>query len=266
MSVEVLVSTMNMKNDNIISQMNLDSDAIVINQCNEFGYRDLNINRHFIKVFSFNEKGIGLSRNNALLRSKSEFVIFSDDDMEFYRGYSECVSKWFERIPRADMLIFNIDSNDQRFRKNTKVKKVNFFNSLNYGAVRFVCRSDVIKHKNICFSTLFGGGSKYSCGEDSLFLCDCLRKKLKVYTVPESIAKLNVLRESTWFKGYNEKYFFDNGVFWACTEKKFGLMFAIAILIKNFKYYKNDISFKKALNNIVYGYKYIKNKNYLSKR
>ena len=41
---------------------------------------------------------------------------------------------------------------------------------------------DIAAH--ITFSLLFGGGAKYSNGEDSLFLKDCLKYGLVVYAVP----------------------------------------------------------------------------------
>ena len=55
----------------------------------------------------------------------------------------------------------------------------------------------------------------YSCGEDSIFLYDCLKRGLKMIAVPVSIAELRETRESTWFSGYNDKYFMDKGVLYA---------------------------------------------------
>ncbi len=50
----------------------------------------------------------------------------------------------------------------------------------------------------------------YSWGEDTLFLKELIEKGLKLYKSPIRIASVD-MSDSTWFKGYNEKYFKDKG-------------------------------------------------------
>ena len=69
MKIEVLASVMNKSNHDILKQMNLKTDAIIINQSNCFNYEEIMYNNNNIRFISFNEKGVGLSRNNALMRS-----------------------------------------------------------------------------------------------------------------------------------------------------------------------------------------------------
>ena len=64
---------------------------------------------------------------------------------------------------------------------------------------------------NIRFDEAFGAGSKFEMGEENIFLADIFRKHLKIYYVPEKIGTLKVNHPSSWFKGYNEKYFIDRG-------------------------------------------------------
>jgi len=59
---------------------------------------------------------------------------------------------------------------------------------------------------------LFGGGAKYSNGEDSLFLKEFMDKGYRVYTAPVTIGREQRKGESSWFAGYNEKFFYDRGV------------------------------------------------------
>ena len=63
----------------------------------------------------------------------------------------------------------------------------------------------------------FGGGCIYSSGEDSLFLKACFERGLKVYSnayVLGSCCK----DVSSWFRGFNEKYFYDKeqGIYLDC--------------------------------------------------
>lgn len=77
----------------------------------------------------------------------------------------------------------------------------------------------LIDKANIHFSHLFGDGCKYSSGEDSLFLIDCFRKGLRVYSYDGLIGD-NIRDSSTWFRGYTEKFFYDRGAFAACAFPK----------------------------------------------
>jgi len=77
--------------------------------------------------------------------------------------------------------------------------------------VSFAVRRDRLLSSGVTFSLLFGGGAKYSNGEDSLFLKEFMSKGYSVYTAPVTIARETV-GESTWFEGYNQKFFHDRGV------------------------------------------------------
>ena len=61
------------------------------------------------------------------------------------------------------------------------------------------------------YSVLYGGGARYSNGEDSLFLRDCLKAGLRIYSHTICIGE-ETERQSTWFSGYHEKFFRDRGV------------------------------------------------------
>lgn len=108
--------------------------------------------------------------------------------------------------------MFNVDvAEDRRTYFITEEKKVHFYNCGRYGAVSFAIRTDALKKSGVRFSTLFGGGAKYSNGEDSLFIKELMDKGIQVYTSPEVIGR-ETESESTWFSGYHDKFFFDRGV------------------------------------------------------
>ena len=58
MKIEVLASVMNKSNHDILKQMNLKTDAIIINQSNCFNYEEIMYNNNNIRFISFNEKGV----------------------------------------------------------------------------------------------------------------------------------------------------------------------------------------------------------------
>ena len=97
----------------------------------------------------------------------------------------------------------------------------------------------------IRYSLLFGGGAPYMNGEDSLFLHDCLEKKLKVYRSPVYIGD-EKRGDSTWFKGYDDKFFFDRGVLYHFLYKAMAPVFGFRFLFKNRKTMCRDMGLMKS--------------------
>ena len=210
--VQVLIATMNQKDHSLLKKMNIKSDAIVGNQCGIDKVEHFKYEGYDVAFYSFAEKGVGLNRNNALIRATGEICLFADDDMVYVDDYVEIVKSAFKSHPYADALIFNINTEggNQQRRYNYRVKRIRTYNSLNYGAVRLAVRLDSIKKNRICFSQLFGGGTVYSSGEDSLIIRDMLRHGFKIFAIPKVIATVDQTT-STWFSGYHEKFFYDKG-------------------------------------------------------
>ena len=96
MKLQLLVSAVNEDVSTLAQRMNLESDAIIINQTDHFDYTEYEHKGKKIQCYSFAEKGVGLSRNNALLRAEGDIVLFSDEDIVYDSGYEEKILKAFE--------------------------------------------------------------------------------------------------------------------------------------------------------------------------
>ena len=213
MNVQVLVAAMHQTDYSLLQKMNIRSDVIVGNQCDRNSVENFEFNGYKATYLNFKERGVGLNRNNALIRATGDICLFADEDLVYADNYVEIIKKAFEKRPQADALIFNINTvggEDRHRRQNTKEKRIRIFNSLNYGATRIAVKRTSLLKKRICFSQLFGGGSMYSSGEDSLIIRDMLKNGLKIYAIPETIAAVDQAA-STWFSGYHEKFFYDKG-------------------------------------------------------
>ncbi len=263
MKIEVLVATMHQQDTALIEKMNLETDAIIINQTDKHEFKEVTLNENKIRFYSFNERGVGLSRNSALMRSDADICILADDDMVFCDGYAEAVKKAFDENKDADLIIFNlIEENKSQNRENTTSTKINIFNYMNYGAARIAFRRKSVTYNGITFNLNFGGGTAHSSGEDTLFLSDCLKKGLKIVAVPQSIAKLNDERESTWFKGYDEKYFFDKGIVLALAHPVLAKPFSLYLTLRHNEYKESGMSKAQIYKEICKGISFIKNNNY----
>ncbi len=247
--LQVLLSCMHEKSpETIYRRMNLQSDSIIVNQCDDFGYQSKKIKGKQCLFISCPERGVGLSRNTALMRSDAEIAVFADDDEVFVDGYEQKIIGEFDKHPEADAIVFNVENDDKArpMYQNTNFKRLRFYNSLRYGTVRLAVRVDKIKQNNINFSLLFGGGAKYSNGEDSIFITDILKSGLKLYASPIKIADLEA-GDSTWFKGYNKKFFVDRGVLFRRLSRFLAPVLILRFAIKERAKYQDQMSFKQAL-------------------
>jgi len=238
MNVQVLIATMNQVDHSLLEQMNIQTDAVVGNQCDRNEIDTFDYENHRIRWLSFAEKGVGLNRNNALMRADADIVMFSDDDMVFVDGYEKIIREAYERLPQADIIVFDLKYPDSQ-RKRAPIKKIEKLNartSMRFGAARISARLDSLKINGISFNLCFGGGARFSHGEDSLFLMECVKRGLKIYSYPVVIAQL-VDRESSWFEGYTEKFFFDKGVLFSLLFPRMCGLYAFAHCFKKQKRY-----------------------------
>ncbi len=233
--------------------MNIKTNVINVNQCDENKYIKLEEKEFNVEVFNSNQRGVGKSRNLALINAWDDILIMADDDEVFVDNYESIILNEFKNNPDADMIIFNVRVHNKSKIKNTTTKngRVRFFNALRYGTVTFAFKRDKIHKNAIFFSLLFGGGAKYGSGEDSLFLMNVLNKKLKVYSVTQTIADV-YNEDSTWFKGYNEKFYFDKGALFAAISRKYFFFYIIQFWLRRYNN-QSSISRIKALKSLFKG-------------
>ena len=258
MNVQLLISAMFAEPKELVNKMNVSSEAVLINQCDVNGFENFwvqdadGIDRE-IKAYSFNERGVGLSRNNALLRADKEISLFSDDDIIYVDDYEKRIASEFEKHKEADVLLFNVEvCEERRTYFNTDFHRVRWYNCGRYPAYAIAIRTDKMHSSNLTFSLLFGGGAKYSNGEDSLFLRDCLKAGLKMYATDVVIGR-DEAGESTWFFGYNKKFFYDRGVLYHYLYGAMAKVWGLRFLLKNKATMCKEIPFKHAYRHLKEG-------------
>lgn len=246
MKVQVLASVMNETMETIVNRMQLDSDAVIINQCDRLQAQEMEHQGHIVRFFSFPDRGVGRSRNEAILRADQDICLFSDGDIVYEPGYADAITAEFERNPKADMILFNITVEEARRTYHiTERRRVHWYNCGRYGAVSFAVRRDSLLKSGVTFSLLFGGGAKYSNGEDSLFLKEFMSKGYRVYTAPVTIGREEA-GASTWFAGYNEKFFADRGVLYHYLYGKMSWLMSLRFLLAHKAVFCKDITVRQA--------------------
>lgn len=252
-TMDILVSCMYQKNMDIISKSNIKSDAIIINQCDCESYSKKIIPYGTIQMFSTKQRGLTKSRNMAIKKSKADICLLCDDDEVFQDDYLEKVLNAYNELPQADIIVFKMANRVPSFKD--KVMKIKFPMTMKVCSWQISFRRQSIINANIKFDELLGAGTDNGAEEELKFLTDCEKSGLKIYYVPSVIASVQQ-NKSTWFHGFNEKFFRDRG---NTTRYILGLplsiIYAIYYAIKKYDMYKKDISFKNALKSTFQGIK-----------
>ena len=225
MQLEVLLSVMNL-NKKDLDKMNITSKCTVINQCDKESFE----NYKNFDIYSYKEIGVSNSRNRGLEHISEDIIILCDNDVIYNDDYEKLIIDEFKNNKDADVIIFNFNVLNRMKRINKKRKKLHIYNSLNYATYNIAFRRN--KLGNIRFNTLFGPGAKYNNGSDTMFIVDLFKNKLKVYSSPIFIGTTHN-NNSTWFKGYIEKYFFNKGALFTAINRRLRHILCLQYLIRH---------------------------------
>lgn len=237
MKLEVLLSVLNL-NEKKLNKMNITTDCVVINQCDKKEYKKY---KNF-KIYSYKERGISISRNRAIEKATGDILLLCDDDVIYKSNYEEIILNAFKNNPEADVIFFNFDTINRISKTNKKNKRLYIYNSLRYASYNIAFRKESIK--KIKFNLLFGSNENFKGGEDTLFIVDCLKNGLKLYSSTECIGTVNH-EKSTWFKGYNERYFFDKGALFCAINTPLKDLLCIQYLLRH-RYTYKELGFLNA--------------------
>ena len=255
---EILCTTMQQTDFSKIKEMNIKSDVVFANQCDHTSYEETEFDGHKAKMISTETRGVGKNRNLALIYASADICLFADDDVVYNDGYEKIICDFYDNHPDADLVVFNLlvsrNGSEPKsvIHSSGKLKR----KTLSFGTYAISVRRSAIDWHNIRFHHQFGGGTPFSCGEDSKFLNDCFDNKLTAYTCSDTIGSV-FHKESTWFDGFSDKHFIDKGVLFYSLMKKLALPATLYHCIKHKSEYAQFGS-KKAFKLMLQGIKLAK--------
>ena len=221
--VQVVMAAMNQIDFSLINKLNIRCDAIVANQTDTESVWEMNTSDQKVKMVTTKTHGVGKNRNIGIENATGEILLFADDDLTYNDDMAEKVGVAFDELPDADVIIFGTffsKGGEIYERVYCKTRKLSRFKSMRYGAYAIAIRRESLVRSGLAFNEKFGGGCIYCHGEDSDFLYNCYKKGLSVYTY-DYVLGVSAKDSSTWFCGYNEKYFYDTG---ALLKNTFGFL------------------------------------------
>lgn len=254
----ILLSCMGEMDHSIIERSNIQSDVIVVNQCNRNSVERFEFEARKGKTYdaifvNTTDRGLSNSRNMAISYANDDDICqICDDDEMIAENASEIILKAYEEHPKSDIITFVVDRKDKNYPLKSQV--LNFIGILRTSSVQITFRKKSIATLDIKFDNMLGSGTGNGAGEEIKFLLDCKKNHLKLLYIPQSIAKLKSY-DSKWFKGYNESYFQNFG--WSTRRimgGTIGAPYLIYWLITHKKLYNSEISFWKSFRNIMKGF------------
>ncbi|MCD8328034.1 MAG: glycosyltransferase [Ruminococcus sp.] len=251
--LEVLVSCMHQSGMDIVSESNITGSAVVINQCDKSSYCEMLTKNGRARMFSTTARGLTVSRNEAIRRSNAEICLLCDDDEVFEEDYESGILKAYDKLSDADVIIFKMTNRKPSFKD--KIQRLRFPKTMRVSSWQISFRRESLLKSGVRFDELLGAGSGNGAEEELKFLCDCEKAGLRIYYVPFKIAFVGH-SGSTWFNGYDEKFFYNRG---STTRYILGAftasLYALYYVVKKREKYKGSISFACALKAIFKGIK-----------
>lgn len=217
---EILCVTMHQSDFSKIEEMNIRSNVVFANQCDHTSYEEKEFDGHVAKMISTQTRGVGLNRNLSLSYASAEICLLADDDVTYDDDMEKRVIAEFDAHPDADVMIFHLDTDSDRKQiKYDKTRKCGRFERMPWGGCRIAFRLNAVLKANLWFTTLFGGGCVFPSGEDSMWLTDAKRAGLTFYVSKETIGRVS-FDTSTWFTGFDEKFYYAKGAYYAAAHPK----------------------------------------------
>ena len=255
MTLQVLLSAMHLADESYLDTLHVVSDAVVINQCDRTCRRDVNRTagdrRQHVRYIESTQRGLSVSRNMAIRNATADICILCDNDVEYVPGYEEMILSAFEQNPEADLIVFYIRRKEKPQPNYPTKRWMNYLSVLKIFSPEIAFRRSSVE--GITFNESFGAGSgKYLMGEENIFLYDCLKAHKKILYMPLKIADLRE-EKSTWFQGYDRKFFFSRGANYAAMSRFFSVPLIWQFAIRKRALYKDNMSLFQAISHMYRG-------------
>lgn len=256
----VLISCMNQHDYSIVERTRVQTDCVVVNQCDKDGVYEYEFQNKrgklcHVKFISTTQRGLSKSRNMALRNTTADICQICDDDEELEDGYEDHIIEAYKILPEVAAILFKIRRNDgypQVFpNKTTSLSMIRLFMS---SSQQITFRRQVVSETNLFFDEKMGSGTGNGGGEEVKFLLDLKRANQKVFFYPALIAAVNP-GESQWFHGCDKKFIRDKG--WAIRRTvggTLGLIYNLYFVVSHRKEYISNMSMLSALKEMCIGW------------
>lgn len=215
-SLEVLIPTMNLKIEDIksfLSFWNIQSDCVISNQCGSVGVFEFDYKNHKVRLFNVDSLGVSANRNNLLRHLDSDIGLFIDDDCSLLDGYKDKVLNEMNDYSAEAALFNGINDEGGVINKRGRTISCKKYSDISHMGGPGICVSrNLILSKKVFFNESLGTPNYIYLGEDSLFGLTLIKSKCRVIKSKQMVFRImQDIDNSSYFKGFNEQYFYSRG-------------------------------------------------------
>ena len=135
-------------------------------------------------------KGVAKSRNVVIENTKTEYLLFGDDDIEFKEESIDAAIAYLESNKEISVLLLQAIDQTGTLRKRypKRAHPLKLINSAKAATYEMIIRVKDIKNASIRFDENFGAGADNYLGDEYIFIADALRAGLKGQFLPIVVA------------------------------------------------------------------------------
>ncbi len=244
--LQVLLSAMFLEGYEYINSLQISGDCLVVNQCERESSDVIIEKTRTVKYIETTERGLSKSRNMAIRNADADVCILCDNDVEYVESYEALICNAFEAHPTADIIVFYIQRKEKPVPNYPTERRMNYLSVLKIFSPEVAFRREAVLKHGISFHERFGAGAHYYMGEENLFLYDCLRAGLEILYMPVKIAALRET-ESTWFQGYEERFFISRGANYCAMTRGFSVLLILQFAVRKRKLYQGSQTMLQAI-------------------
>jgi len=264
--MKTLVSAMHLADYKYIDILNIQTDAVIINQCDRDERQEIQAledeKGRNVLFLSSTERGLSKSRNQAIRESArlgtdvehrdaaeadvehrdaadDDICIFCDNDVVYEDNAKDLITGAFSRHPEADIIVFFIRRPERQAPIREAEGDLKYSGAMKIFSPEIAFRRSSLVKNNLYMNELFGAGAKYGMGEENIFLFEAIGKGMKVLYCPVEIAHI-LDTESTWFHGYTDKFFTDRGANYYAMTRKWYWLLILQFAVRKRALYRGD--------------------------
>ena len=121
--------------------------------------------------------GVAKSRNRAIWQASGEYLVFSDDDIEFdAKGLAAAVD-YLDNHPQFSLLLCQASDPAGVLRKRypKNIEALNKYNCARAATYEMVIRVEAVRQLSVFFDEEFGAGAKNYLGDEYIFIIDLIK-------------------------------------------------------------------------------------------
>lgn len=248
MTFNLLISCMHQRDKSIIERSNVQSDVVVINQCDHNSVEEFNFINNEGKIcrakfICTTERGLSKSRNMAIRNAWGDVCQICDDDEVMADDNEQIIIKAYKENPDVGLIAFSLIRKDCQKEYPQRIQSLGLKRILKTSSPQITFSRSMMEKYGISFDEKMGSGTGNGGGEENKFMLDWRKAGAKMLYYPDVIATINP-GESRWFHGYDDRYFQNLGwTFRRLLGNSLGMLYLIYWPIFHKKCYENTCAF-----------------------